>query len=196
MNLVMLGPPGAGKGTQAARLSQTYRIPTIATGDILRAQAAAGTPLGQRSRPVLDRGELIPDEFVIDIIRDRLLDPDTRRGFVLDGSPRTVPQARALDALLGELDRPIDFVLYLDVGDPKTLVERLSLRAELDGRSDDRPDVIGRRIDVFLAQTAPLIDYYREQGKLRSIDGDQPPDRVFRSIEVALASGPEQTQAS
>ncbi len=194
MNLVMLGPPGAGKGTQAARLSQTYRIPAIATGDILRAQAAAGTPLGQRARPFLDRGELIPDQFVIDIIRDRLLDPDTRPGFVLDGSPRTVPQAQAIDALLGELDRPIDFVLYLDVEDPKTLVQRLSHRAEVDGRSDDRPDVISRRIDVFRAQTAPLIDYYRGQGKLRSIDGDQSPDRVFVSIEAALATGPEQTE--
>jgi adenylate kinase len=196
MNLAMLGPPGAGKGTQAERLSKTYRIPTIATGVILRALAAAGTVLGERVRPFLERGELIPDELVIDIIRDRLSDPDSAAGFVLDGSPRTVPQAQAVDALLGELNRPLDAVLYLDVDDARTLVERLSHRAEVDGRADDRPDVILHRIDVFRAQTAPLIDYYRRQGILRSIDGGQPPGRVFADIEAALAPGPPPTPAS
>jgi len=190
MNLVMLGPPGAGKGTQAARLSAAYRIPTIATGEILRTQAAAGTPLGRRARPYLDRGELIPDEFVIDIIRQRLSEPDTEGGFILDGSPRTLLQAQALDALLDELDRPLDAVIYLDVEDPKTLVERLSQRAEVDGRSDDRREVIAHRIQVFRVQTAPLIGYYRERGKLRAIDGVEPPDRVFATIEAALAASP------
>jgi adenylate kinase len=195
MNLVMLGPPGAGKGTQAARLSRAYRIPSIATGDILRAQVAAATPLGRRARPYLEQGELIPDAFVVDIIRDRLSDPDTSLGFILDGSPRTVPQAQALDALLDELNRPLDAVIYLDVEQLQTLVQRLGLRAEVDGRSDDRPDVIAHRIEVFRVQTAPLIDYYRGQGKLRPIDGDQPPDKVFTSIELALGTDPEPTPA-
>lgn len=185
MNLVLLGPPGSGKGTQAARLTAAYRIPAIATGDILRAQAEASTPLGQRVRAFLDRGELVPDELVIDIIRHRLSDPDTQHGFILDGFPRTVPQAQALDALLAELGRPLDVVIYLQV-DRQSLLERLGHRAEVDQRSDDRPNIVPHRIDVFLEQTAPLIEYYRRQGRLRLIDGDQPPDGVFAAIERAL----------
>ena len=123
-DLVLLGPPGSGKGTQAARLTAKYRIPQIATGDILRAAVDAGTPLGQQVKAYLDRGELVPDSLVVDIIRHRLAEPDSKQGFILDGFPRTVPQAQALDALLSELQRPLDAVLYLQV-DRRSLLDRL-----------------------------------------------------------------------
>ena len=187
LDLVLLGPPGSGKGTQSARLAAKYGIPAIATGDILRAQVEAGTPLGLQVKAYLDRGELAPDSLVIDIIRHRLSDPDTLRGFILDGFPRTVRQAQALDALLVELGRPLDAVLYLQV-DRQSLLDRLGHRAEIDQRSDDRPDVIAHRIDVFLDQTAPLIDYYRQQSKLRLIDGRQPPEQVAAAIDALVGS--------
>jgi adenylate kinase len=178
LDLVLLGPPGSGKGTQAATLTEKYRIPAIATGDILRAQVDAGTPQGQRVRSYLDRGELVPDELVVDIIRHRLSEPDTEAGFILDGFPRTVPQAQALDAMLAELQRPLDAVLYLQV-DRQSLLDRLGQRH----RQDDRPDIADHRIDVFLDQTAPLIGYYRDQGKLRLIDAARPPELVAAAIE-------------
>ena len=187
LDLVLLGPPGSGKGTQAARLAAKYGIPAIATGDILRAQVGAGTPLGLQVKAYLDRGELAPDKLVIDIIRHRLSDPDTLLGFILDGFPRTVRQAQALDALLAELERPLDAVLYLQV-DRQSLLDRLGHRAEIDQRSDDRPDVIAHRIDVFLDQTAPLIDYYRQQSKLRLIDGRQPADQIAAAIDGLIGS--------
>jgi adenylate kinase len=177
-NLVLLGPPGSGKGTQAARLTETYGIPAIATGDILRAQAESGTPLGQRVRRLLDGGELVPDSLVIDIIRHRLSDPDTQAGFILDGFPRTVPQAEALDAMLADLQRPLDAAVYLQVASP-ALLDRLVHRH----RRDDSPEVAAHRIDVFGEQTAPLIDYYRRQGKLKLIDGARPPDAVWTAID-------------
>ena len=189
LDLVLLGPPGSGKGTQASRLAAKYGIPAIATGDILRAQVEAGTRLGTQVKAYLDRGELAPDSLVIDIIRHRLADPDTLRGFILDGFPRTVRQAEALDVLLIELERPLDAVLYLDV-DRQALLDRLGHRAETDQRSDDRPDVIAHRIDVFLDQTAPLIDYYRQQSKLRLIDGTQSPEQVAAAIDAEVGSLP------
>lgn len=186
-DLVMLGPPGSGKGTQAARLTEKYRIPHIATGDIFRAQAESGTPLGAEVKAYLDRGELVPDELAIDVIRHRLAQPDAQHGFVLDGFPRTVPQAQALDALLAELGRPLDAVLYLEV-DRQALIERMLQRAQVEGRSDDQPDVIRHRIEVFLEQTAPLIDYYSRQSKLRLIDGTRAPEEVAAAIDAILAS--------
>jgi adenylate kinase len=184
-DLVMLGPPGSGKGTQATRLTEKYGIPHIATGDILRAQVDGGTSLGTQLKAFLDRGELVPDRLVVDIIRHRLSRPDAQHGFVLDGFPRTVPQAQALDALMAELNRPLDAVLYLQV-DRQSLIDRMTQRARLEQRSDDQPDVIRHRIDVFLEQTAPLIDYYRTQGKLRLIDGTQPPGAVASAIDAVL----------
>jgi adenylate kinase len=178
LDLVLLGPPGSGKGTQAARMTAKYGIPAIATGDILRAQAEAGTALGRQVRSYLDRGELVPDQLVVDIIRHRLSEPDTEAGFILDGFPRTVPQAQALDAMLAELQRPLDAVLYLQVEGP-SLRERLDQRH----RRDDRPEIVDHRIDVFLEQTAPLIGYYRDHGKLRLIDGSGPPDAVAAAID-------------
>jgi adenylate kinase len=183
LDLVLLGPPGSGKGTQAARLTEKYRIPAIATGDILRAQVEAGTPLGNRVKAYLDRGELVPDSLVVDIIQHRLSDPDTQHGFILDGFPRTVPQAKALDAMLAALQRPLDAVLYLQV-DRQALRDRLGLRH----RSDDRQDIVDHRLDVFLDQTAPLISYYRDQGKLKLIDGGQPPEAVAAAIDDVIRS--------
>jgi adenylate kinase len=184
-DLVMLGPPGAGKGTQAELVASKWGIPHIATGDIFRAQAESDTALGNQVKAYLDRGELVPDSLAIDVIRHRLAQPDAQHGFILDGFPRTVPQAQALDALLAELDRPLDAVLYLQA-DRQSLINRLQHRAEVEERSDDRPDVIQHRIDVFLEQTAPLIDYYRRQNKLNLIDGTQPPDRVAAAIDEVI----------
>lgn len=214
MNVVLLGPPGSGKGTQANRLSDAYRAPAIATGDILRAQREAGTRLGLEARRYMDSGELVPDRLVIDIIRHRLHEPDTEHGFILDGFPRTVAQAEALDLVLTELERPIDRVLYLEVG-RNALIRRLGRRylcpacgsvyslsaeevrgprtcprdgATLDQRSDDRPEIIAHRIDVYFHQTAPLVDYYRGQGKLVLIDADRGQDDVYTSMTEALGS--------
>jgi adenylate kinase len=183
LDLVLLGPPGSGKGTQAAWLTEKYRIPAIATGDILRAQAEAGTPLGNRVKAYLDRGELVPDSLVVDIIQHRLSDPDTQHGFILDGFPRTVPQAQALDAMLAALQRPLDAVLYLQV-DRQALRDRLGQRH----RSDDRQEIVDHRLDVFLEQTAPLINYYRDQGKLKLIDGAPPPEVVAAAIDDVIRS--------
>lgn len=186
-DIVLLGPPGSGKGTQAVRLAETYGMPQIATGDILRAAVQAGTPLGQQVKAYMERGELVPDRLMVDIIRHRLAEPDAQHGFVLDGFPRTVPQAEALDALLDELKRPLDAVLYLQV-DRQSLIDRMQHRAEVEQRTDDRPDVVRHRIDVFLQQTAPVIDYYRRQGKLRLIDGTRPPDEVAAAIDDVIGS--------
>jgi adenylate kinase len=183
LDLVLLGPPGSGKGTQAAILSEKYGIPAISTGDVLRAQVNAGTPLGKRVKAYLDRGELVPDSLVVDLIQHRLSDPDTQQGFILDGFPRTVPQAQALDTMLTALDRPLDAVLYLQL-DPQAVRERLGLRH----RGDDRQSIIDHRLEVFLEQTAPLISYYRQQGKLKLIDGSQPPEAVAASIEEVIRS--------
>ena len=181
MDLVLLGPPGSGKGTQAAMLSAKYGIPAIATGDILRAQVASGTPLGKRVKAYLDRGELVPDGLVVDLIQHRLLDPDTQHGFILDGFPRTVPQAQALDSMLTALDRPLDAVLYLQL-EPQAVKERLGQRH----RSDDLEGIVDHRLDVFLDRTAPLIRYYNDQGKLKVIDGARPPEEVAASIEEVI----------
>jgi adenylate kinase len=181
LDLVLLGPPGSGKGTQAAMLSEKYGIPAIATGDILRAHVASGTPLGKRVKAYLDRGELVPDGLVVDLIQHRLLDPDTQQGFILDGFPRTVPQAQALDSMLTALDRPLDAVLYLQL-EPLAVKERLGQRH----RSDDLEGIVDHRLDVFLDRTAPLIRYYNDQGKLKVIDGARPPEAVAASIEEVI----------
>jgi adenylate kinase len=162
-------------------LSAKYAIPAIATGDILRAHVARGTPLGKRVKAYLDRGELVPDDLVVDIIRHRLSDPDTQQGFILDGFPRTVRQAQALDSMLTALDRPLDAVLYLQL-DPQAVKERLGHRH----RSDDLEGIVDHRLDVFLDRTAPLIRYYNDQGKLKVIDGARPPEQVAASIQEVV----------
>jgi adenylate kinase len=212
MDLILFGAPGAGKGTQSAYLSEAYRIPAIATGDILRAQRRAGTKLGEQVTSYMDRGELVPDNLMIDIIKDRLQQPDAKAGFILDGFPRTVAQAEALDRKLDQLGRRVDAVVYLRTS-RQVLIDRLSHRyscrtcdavynftpqqannlprctvdgGELYQRRDDRPEIVAHRIDVFLKHTAPLIDYYTAQHKLENIDGQMSVEAVRSDITRRL----------
>ncbi|MDQ6883409.1 MAG: adenylate kinase [Candidatus Dormibacteraeota bacterium] len=214
MNLILFGAPGAGKGTQSGYLIERYRIPAIATGDMLRAQRRAGSALGERVKGFMDRGELVPDEVMVDIIRDRLEKPDAQKGFILDGFPRTVAQAEALDAMLPAIGRQVDAVIYLRVS-RQVLIDRLSHRyscrtcdavynftpeqarklpqctidgGELYQRTDDQPEIVARRIDVFLKHTAPLIDYYTAQDKLENIDGQMTVPEVRADITRRLAT--------
>ena len=213
MNLILFGAPGAGKGTQSAYLIERYQIPPIATGDILRAQRRAGTVLGQQVTAYMDRGELVPDQVMVDIIRERLQKPDALKGFILDSFPRTVAQAEALDGMLPEIGRQIDAVVYLRVS-RQVLLDRLSHRYScrtcdavynftpeqartlprcthvgggLYQRTDVQPEIVARRIDVFLKHTAPLIDYYTLRQKLENIDGQMTVDDVRSDITRRLA---------
>ena len=214
MDLILFGGPGAGKGTQTGSLIETYRIPAIATGDMLRAQRRAGTALGEQVKSYMDRGELVPDALIIDIIKERLVKPDASRGFILDGFPRTVAQAEALDGTLDQLGRRVDAVIYLRVS-RQVLIDRLSHRyscrscdavynftpqqarevprctvdgGELYQRLDDRPEIVAHRIDVFLTHTAPLIDYYTRQHKLENIDGQMSVEAVRSDITRRLSA--------
>jgi adenylate kinase len=192
MRLILLGPPGAGKGTQAQRLVQKYRIVQLSTGDMLRAAVAAGAPVGQRAKAIMDRGELVPDEVVVVIIADRIDQPDAKVGFVLDGFPRTVPQAQALDRLLAERGLRLDGVIELKV-DEGILLKRIETRvAEMSARgeklrADDNPEVLKGRLAAYRAQTAPLVDYYAGLGQLRSVDGMAPIDAVTAAIDRILS---------
>jgi adenylate kinase len=185
MDVIILGPPGAGKGTQARRIAEDAEIPHIATGDIVRAIREQDTELGREVKAVYDRGDLVSDELMIEIIRDRVSQPDTESGFVLDGFPRTLPQAENLDALLEELDRGVAVVLQFQVPDD-VVVERLYGRALAEGRSDDTPEVIRHRLDVFHRQTEPVIEHYRAQGILVGIHADRTVDEVFAEVQDVL----------
>jgi adenylate kinase len=185
MNLILLGPPGAGKGTQGHRLSERYRIPEISTGDILRAAVRKATPLGQAAKSYMDRGALVPDAIMIGLVRERLAQDDTERGFILDGFPRTVVQAEALTQLSEEQRRPIEHVLSIEVPQEE-LLQRLAGRRQLEGRHDDTDDAIRHRLEVYARETAPLIDYYRRQGLLRCIVGIGTIDEIFQRIAVVL----------
>ena len=191
LNVVILGPPGAGKGTQAKRVADDRGLAHVATGDILRAAIAAGDELGRRVKDVYDRGDLVSDELMIELIRDRLGEADTVAGFVLDGFPRTLPQAEALDALLKELVRPLSIVFEFQIPEEVAL-ERLLRRAREEGRADDTPDVVRHRLRVFRDQTEPLIAYYRTRGILVGIHADGTINEVFAEISAAL----EQTEAA
>jgi len=185
IKVVFLGPPGAGKGTQAVRIAEKYNVPHISTGDILRAAVKEGTELGKLAKSYMDRGELVPDEVIIGIIKERLSQPDVReRGFILDGFPRTLKQAEALDQLLSELNMPLDRVIYLNVDDEE-IVKRLLAR----GRADDTEEVIRNRLKVYREQTAPLIDYYAEKCLLAEIYGVGEIDEITKKIEKALGLG-------
>ena len=191
MRLILLGPPGAGKGTQAQRLVQKHGIVQLSTGDMLRAAVAAGTPVGLRAKSIMDAGQLVPDEVVVAIVADRIDQPDVKRGFVLDGFPRTVPQAQALDHLLAERGLRLDGVIELKV-DEGILLKRIETRvAEMTARgeklrADDNPDVLRGRLAAYRAQTAPLVDYYAGLGQLRSVDGMAPIDAVTAAIDRIL----------
>jgi len=185
VNLLVLGPQGSGKGTQASRLAEEREIPHVSTGDMFRAAIAARTPLGRRVEPILASGELVPDELTVALIRERLSEPDAIRGFVLDGFPRNLAQAEALDAMLTEIDRELDLVLFFDL-DQVTSTERLRKRAVIEGRDDDTPDAIVRRLELYHEQTAPLVELYRASGRLVPIRAERTIDEVANEIADAL----------
>jgi adenylate kinase len=185
VNILLLGPQGSGKGTQAKRIAEEFDLAPIATGEMLRAAIAAGTPLGLAVKPIVERGELVPDDVMIGLIRERLDEEDTREGFILDGFPRTIAQAQALDAMLGEIGRDLDVVFELQVPDEVSM-ERLAKRAVEEGRTDDTPEAIARRLAEYHEKTKPLVGYYRLRGNLVGVHGERPIDEVFREIQEAL----------
>lgn len=194
MRLILLGPPGAGKGTQAQRLVEAHGIVQLSTGDMLRAAVAAGTPIGLKARDVMARGELVSDEIVVGIIEDRIAQPDCARGFILDGFPRTVAQAEALDAMLAGKGIALDAVIELKV-DEAALIGRIEKRvAEMQARgepvrADDNAEALRKRLDAYRAQTAPVSAYYAGRGALRSVDGMAPIDEVTGAIARILGAG-------
>ena len=185
LDVLLLGVQGSGKGTQAKRLAAEYGLAHVATGDMLRTAMAAGTPLGRRVRPIYDAGELVPDDLMIDLIRERLQSPDTEAGFILDGFPRTMAQADALDAMLSEIDRPLSVVFELQVPD-EVAIERLHKRAVDEGRADDTADAITKRIELYHRETKPLVSHYRLAGNLVGIHGDRSENEVFSEIQQAV----------
>ncbi|WP_090749638.1 adenylate kinase [Mesobacillus persicus] len=214
MNLVLMGLPGAGKGTQAEKIVSKYNIPHISTGDMFRAAIKEGTELGMQAKSFMDQGALVPDEVTIGIVRERLSKPDCEKGFLLDGFPRTVAQAEALETMLADLDKKIDYVINIDV-DQSILMERLTGRrickdcgstyhlvfnppakdgvcdrcgGELYQRADDNADTVQNRLDVNIQQTKPLLDFYEGKGYLRNINGQQEINTVFVEVEKLLGS--------
>ncbi|MEM6445027.1 MAG: adenylate kinase [Cyanobacteria bacterium P01_D01_bin.123] len=179
--IILLGPPGAGKGTQAAQLAEAYGIPKISTGDLLRAAVQAQTPLGLEAKSYMDRGDLVPDAVVIGLIEEQLQSNAASSGWILDGFPRNVPQAENLSVLLDKLDQSCDRAILLDVPDDE-IVQRMLLR----GRADDREDVIRNRLVVYRQQTEPLIAYYSESTGLKTVNGNQTPDTVFAELKSAV----------
>jgi adenylate kinase len=199
MRLILLGPPGAGKGTQALRLVAKYGIIQLSTGDMLRAAVKAGTPVGRQAQEIMARGALCPDDLVVGLIGQRIDEPDARKGFILDGFPRTVPQAEALDRILAAKGLDLDAVIELRV-DEAALMRRIESRiAEMRARGeklrdDDNPDVLHKRLAAYREQTAPLITYYRQRGTLRSVNGMAPIAEVTAAIDQVLAAVPSAGQ--
>ena len=192
MRLVLLGAPGSGKGTQAARLKEHLQVPHISTGDLLRAEVAAGTPLGLEAKAIMARGDLVSDAILLGMLEDRFSREDTRAGFILDGYPRNLAQAAALDALLKKLGVQFDAAVQLEV-DNEQIIERLAGRAQAEGRADDSPESVRHRLDVYDRQTAPVIAFYREHDQLTVVDGVGSLDEVFARIVKAI--GREQAAA-
>lgn len=214
MKIIMLGAPGAGKGTQAKQIAGKYSIPHISTGDIFRANIKNGTELGKRAKEYMDQGLLVPDELTCDLVMDRIQQDDCKNGFVLDGFPRTIPQAEALDAALTKIGEKMDYAIDVDVPD-ENIVSRMSGRracldcgatyhiislppktedkcdhcgSDLVLRDDDKPETVQKRLTVYHEQTQPLIDYYKNQGILKSVDGTQPMEAVFTAITDILGA--------
>ncbi len=185
--LLMIGPPGAGKGTQAALLAEAFSIPAISTGDIFRFNVKNETELGKQAKAFMDRGEYVPDSLTNALVRDRLSHPDAGLGFLLDGYPRTVDQVHELDAILNESSRSLDVVVQL-TADNEELIRRLAKRAEIEGRADDTPEVIRRRLEVYDSQTAPLIDIFAGRGLVAMIDGlgeiSEVTERIIEALEA------------
>lgn len=214
MKIIMLGAPGAGKGTQAKQIADKYSIPHISTGDIFRANLKAGTELGKKAKEYMDQGLLVPDELTCDLVMDRIAQDDCKNGFVLDGFPRTIPQAEALDKALAKIDQKMDYAIDVDVPDDN-IINRMSGRraclncgatyhivsipTKQEGicdrcgnpvvlRDDDQPETVKKRLNVYHEQTQPLIDYYQKQGILKSVDGTQPMESVFGAIVEILGA--------
>lgn len=214
MKIIMLGAPGAGKGTQAKQIADKYSIPHISTGDIFRANLKAGTDLGKKAKEYMDQGLLVPDELTCDLVMDRISQDDCKNGFVLDGFPRTIPQAEALDAALSKIGQKMDYAVDVDVPD-ENIINRMSGRraclncgatyhivsipTKVEGvcdrcgspvvlRDDDQPETVKKRLEVYHAQTQPLIDYYKKQNILKSVDGTQPMEKVFDAIVEILGA--------
>lgn len=212
MKIIMLGAPGAGKGTQAKRIAEKYSIPHISTGDIFRANIKNGTELGNKAKTYMDKGELVPDSLVVDLVIDRFKEADCANGYVLDGFPRTIPQAEALDAALAAIGEKVDYAINVEVPD-ENIISRMSGRracvgcgatyhikynpAKADGlcdtcgqelilRDDDKPETVKNRLDVYHNQTQPLIDYYSKQGIMKEVDGTVDMDKVFETIVEIL----------
>ncbi|MCF7223225.1 adenylate kinase [Marilutibacter chinensis] len=185
MRLVLLGAPGSGKGTQAARLKDHLQVPHISTGDLLRAEVAAGSKLGLEAKEVMARGELVSDAILLGMLEDRFSRPDTAGGFILDGYPRNLAQADALDALLNRIGQPMDFAVQLEVA-TELLVERIAGRAQAEGRADDNPESVRKRLHVYETSTAPVIEFYRQHGQLTVVDGVGTMDEVFTRIVEAI----------
>ena len=207
MNIVLLGAPGAGKGTQAQKLVEDYGFAHISTGDLLRAAVKAGTKLGVKAKSYMDEGKLVPDKLVVDLVTERPADDDTLKGFILDGFPRNTAQAVTLDSALSEMGRNLDAALLVDVK-AEVIVKRLSSRrtcrdcgytapagvdkcpacgGEMYQRDDDKPETIQKRLDVYETQTSPLVEYYRGKGLLKVVDGDRPVDDVYNDVKELLA---------
>ncbi|UGB45174.1 adenylate kinase [Frateuria edaphi] len=187
MRLVLLGAPGSGKGTQAARLKADLNVPHISTGDMLRAAVAAGTPLGVKAKAVMDAGQLVSDDILLGMLEERLAQDDARNGFILDGYPRNLTQADALDHLLSRIGQPLDAVVKLEVPN-EAIVGRCQIRFQAENRADDNPDTVRKRLGVYAEQTAPVADFYAKRGKLQVVDGVGELDEVTARIKRALES--------
>jgi adenylate kinase len=189
LNILLLGPQGAGKGTQAKRIADAYGIPHIASGEILRSEMAAGTQLGHRVKDVYDRGDLVSDDLMIELIKTRLAQPDTEGGFILDGFPRTTVQAEELARMFGDIGRSFNVVFALQIPDEVAL-ERLRKRAEIEGRADDTDESIRRRLENYHRETKPLVEHYRVRGNLVPVHGERSENEVFAEIQSALEQVP------
>lgn len=185
MRIVLFGPPGSGKGTQAAVLRQRLAVPHISTGDLLRAAVKAGSPLGQKVKAVMDAGQLVSDDLMLDLLEDRFAQDDARTGFILDGYPRNLVQANALDAMLQRIGQPIDHTLLLEVPH-ELIVERLAGRAAAEGRKDDDPETVRARLRVYEEQTAPIAEFYQARGQLQRLQGTGSVDEVQERLLTAI----------